>query len=111
MREAEHLDAVLMRRAVITSVAAEAKAKPAASQGWSWSRTKADGWTTERWEGAGTSFDILGVIEAEVEAALTPMLDKYGVRWGKDAAGQEKDHALKHTAIRRRRREAAASRG
>jgi len=98
MREAEHLDAVLMRRAVITSVAAEAKAKPAASQGWSWSRTKADGWTTERWEGAGTSFDILGVIEAEVEAALTPMLDK-------------KDHALKRTAIRRRRREAAASRG
>jgi hypothetical protein len=32
---------------------------------------------------------ILGVTEADVEAALTPMLDKYGVRWGKDAAGQE----------------------
>jgi len=31
----------------------------------------------------------LGVSEAEVEAALTPMLDKYGVRWGKDAAGEE----------------------
>lgn len=31
----------------------------------------------------------LGVSEAEVEAALTPMLDKYEVRWGKDAEGQE----------------------
>ena len=31
----------------------------------------------------------LGVTEAEVEAALTPMLDKYEVRWGKDADGQE----------------------
>lgn len=31
----------------------------------------------------------LGVAEADVEAALTPMLDKYGVRWGKDAAGEE----------------------
>jgi len=31
----------------------------------------------------------LSVTEAEVEAALTPMLDRYGVRWGKDAAGQE----------------------
>ena len=88
MREAEHLDAVLMRRGAGGDTA-EAKAKPTTSQGWSWSRTKADGWTTKRWEGAGTSFDILGVIEAEVEAALTLMLDKYGVRWGKDAAGQE----------------------
>lgn len=31
----------------------------------------------------------LGVSEAEVEAALTPTLDKYEVRWGKDAEGQE----------------------
>ena len=31
----------------------------------------------------------LTVAEADVEAALTPMLDRYGVRWGKDAAGQE----------------------
>lgn len=31
----------------------------------------------------------LGVTEAEVEAALTPMLDRYGVRWGKDVAGEE----------------------
>jgi len=40
-------------------------------------RTKADLATT------------LGVTEAEVEAALTPMLDKYEVRWGKAADGQE----------------------
>jgi len=32
---------------------------------------------------------LLGITEAEVEAALTPMLDKYEVRWGKDAEGQE----------------------
>jgi len=32
---------------------------------------------------------LLGASEAEVEAALTPMLEKYEVRWGKDAAGQE----------------------
>ncbi len=31
----------------------------------------------------------LGVTEAEVEAALIPMLDKYEVRWGKAADGQE----------------------
>ena len=31
----------------------------------------------------------LGVSEAEVEAALTPLLDRYDVRWGKDASGQE----------------------
>lgn len=31
----------------------------------------------------------LGVTEAEVEAVLTPMLDRYGVRWAKDVAGGE----------------------
>ena len=31
----------------------------------------------------------LNVTEAEVQDALTPMLDKYGVRWGKDTDGQE----------------------
>lgn len=36
------------------------------------------------------AFDaLLGRHEAEVEPALMPMLDKYGVRWGKDASGQE----------------------
>lgn len=32
---------------------------------------------------------MLGATEADVEAALTPMLDKYEVRWGKDADRQE----------------------
>lgn len=32
---------------------------------------------------------LLGASEAEVEAALTPMLGRYEVRWGKDSAGQE----------------------
>ncbi len=31
----------------------------------------------------------LGVGEAEVEAAMTPLLDRYEVTWGKDASGQE----------------------
>jgi hypothetical protein len=31
----------------------------------------------------------LGVGEAEVEAALTPLLDRYEVTWGKDSSGQE----------------------
>lgn len=31
----------------------------------------------------------LGASETEVEAALTPMLERYEVRWGKDSAGQE----------------------
>ena len=65
-----------LHRAVMASVAAEARAEAAASSIRSWSRTEEGGWTTERWEGAGTSFDILGVTEAEVEAALTLMLDK-----------------------------------
>lgn len=41
-----------LHRAVRAQVRAEAQAEATASQVRTWSRTEADGWTTERWEGA-----------------------------------------------------------
>jgi len=48
-----------LHRAVMASVAAEARAEAAASSIRSWSRTEEGGWTTERWEGAGGSGETL----------------------------------------------------
>lgn len=65
-----------LHRAVMTSVAAEAKA---ASPVRSWSRTEEGGWTTERWEGAGGSGAIL---PAPASAHITY------TRWRQDEPGR-----------------------
>ena len=48
-----------LRRAVMAQVRAEAQAESTASQARTWSRTEADGWTTERWEGTGWPVDAV----------------------------------------------------
>ena len=68
-----------LRRAVMASVAAEAKDEAAASRVRSWSRTEASGWTTERWEGAGGSGETL---PAPASAHVTY------TRWRQDERGR-----------------------